>query len=293
MNNKRAPLLVLTAGILWGVIGLFIKRLDAAGFGTMEIVAVRALTTVVLLLAFLLVYDRSLLKVKVKDIWCFIGTGIFSIVFFNFCYFRAITLTSLAVAAVLLYTAPAFVMLMSAVLFREKITPVKLISLATTFLGCVLVTGLIGTQNNIGTAGILAGLGAGLGYALYSVFSRYALDKGYNSLTISFYTFLFALIGTLPLANLPVMADVVRADWTMLPFCLLFGLVSTVVPYIVYTLGLKDMENSTASIIASIEPVTAAVLGMAVYGERLTILQAAGVLLVIGAIVICNIRKKA
>ncbi|MDE6625036.1 MAG: DMT family transporter [Lachnospiraceae bacterium] len=288
--KKLAPFFVLLAGILWGSMGIYVRKLNALGFTTIEIVAVRSVATAALLLPVLFFYDRKMLKIRLKDIWCFIGTGILSIVFFNYCYFKAITLTSLSVAAVLLYTAPAIVMVLSAFLFQEKITMVKIIALAATFAGCVFVTGLAGDKENLSTAGILVGLGAGLGYALYSIFGRYAIERGYHSLTISFYTFVFAGIGALPLADVKMIYEAPVKDIRMLGFYLVFALVSTVVPYILYTLGLTALENSKASIIASIEPVTATVLGIVLFHEKLTMHHFIGVILVLGAIVICNIH---
>ena len=76
----------------------------------------------------------------------------------------------------------------------------------------------------------------------------------------------------------------------MLGFYLIFGLVSTVIPYITYTLGLTAMENSKASIIASVEPVAATVLGILVFHEKMTISNLIGIVLVIGAIVVCNVE---
>lgn len=290
--KKAAPFLVLAAGILWGTMGLYVRRLNNLGFTTIEIVAVRSVVTAVLLLAVLFFYNRELLKIRIKDIWCFVGTGILSIVFFNYCYFKAITMTSLSVAAVLLYTAPDIVMVLSAFLFHEKITLVKVISLIATFAGCVFVTGLVGDAGSLSVDGVLVGLGAGLGYALYSIFSRYALERGYRSLTISFYTFLFASVGALPLADISIIYKACEKDFGMLGFYLIFGLVSTVIPYITYTLGLTAMENSKASIIASVEPVAATVLGILVFHEKMTISNLIGIVLVIGAIVVCNVDGK-
>lgn len=212
--------------------------------------------------------------------------------FFNYCYFKAITMTSLSVSAVLLYTAPAIVMILSAVLFHEKITVVKMIALIATFVGCIFVTGLVGNTGTLTASGILMGLGAGVGYALYSIFSRFALERGYHSLTISFYTFVFASIGTLPLADIKVICGACEKDLGMLGFYLVFAMVSTVIPYILYTLGMTSLENSKASIIASVEPVTATLLGVIFFREKMTIQNLIGIVLVVGAIVICNVNWK-
>jgi len=288
--KKVAPIFVLIAGILWGMMGIYVRRLNELHFTTIEIVAVRSVMTALLMAVVLAVYNRKLLKVRLRDIWCFIGTGICSIVFFNYCYFKAITLTSLSVAAVLLYTAPAIVMVLSAVLFHEKITAVKMISLIATFIGCIFVTGLVGDTSNLTTRGIFVGLGAGLGYALYSIFSRFALQRGYSSLTITFYTFLFACFGALPLSNVKMIVGACAEDIGMLGFYIIFALVSTVVPYILYTLGLSAMENSKASIVASVEPVAATIFGIVLFKEKMTLNNLIGIILVLGAIVICNIE---
>lgn len=294
-NLVVAPLLVLVAGVLWGTMGIYVRTLTELQFTTIEIVAVRAVVTALILFVTIFVFKREYLKIRLKDIWCFVGTGILSILFFNYCYFKAITMTSMSVAAILLYTAPAIVMVLSAIFFHERITKVKVIALIATFVGCVFVTGLIGDVGSLSPMGILVGFGAGFGYALYSIFSRFALERGYHSLTISAYTFLFATIGVLPMADIEKVFGTPVKDLRMAGFYLVFAMISTVIPYFVYTLGLSKMENGQASIIASVEPVAASLIGFFVFGEMITLNGFIGIILVLGAIVLCNwkpIRKK-
>jgi drug/metabolite transporter (DMT)-like permease len=289
--KKIAPLFVLIAGMLWGCLGIFVRKLNGCGLFSMDIVFIRAVVTCIFMALFLLCYDITLFKIKLKDLWCFLGTGICSIVFFNYCYFKAIRITSLAVAAILLYTAPAIVMILSYFLFKEDFTKRKIISLVLTFVGCVLVTGVLSTGGNITGMGILAGLGAGLGYALYSVFSRYALQKGYNSFTITFYTFLISSIASFFLVDKSQVLESVTSSSSIVVLCISLGIVCTIIPYLTYTMGLKYMDNSRASIIASVEPVTASLIGVILYKEELTFSGVIGILMVLIALFICN--KKA
>lgn len=289
---KLAPLLIVSAGILWGCMGLFVRRLNALGLASMEVVALRAVVTTVLMLLFLLIYDRKLLKIRWKDLWCFLGTGVCSILFFNYCYFKAMELTALSVAAILLYTAPAIVMLLSYFLFKEKLTVRKLLSLGMTFAGCVLVTGVLTEDGQISAAGICMGLGAGLGYALYSIFSRYALEKGYHTFTITFYTFLIAAIGSFFLSDMGKVARTAVKDPGAMLLCVGLGVVCTVIPYLAYTLGLKYVENGKASIFASVEPVTATILGGIVFHDKLSAGSVAGVLLVLAALYIASTKTQ-
>lgn len=286
--KKLAPLLVLTAGVLWGCMGIYVRVMNAAGLFTMNIVFLRALVTSIMLGILFLIFDRSMLKIRLEDIWCFLGTGLLSIVFFNFCYFKAITVTSLAVACILMYTAPIIVMVLSFFLFKEKFTRRKVLALVMTFAGCVLVTGVLTDSGNVTPQGILLGLGAGLGYALYSIFSKFALERGYHSLTINFYTFLVAAVGSLFLSTPGEALRIAVADPKTGLVCLLLGVFGTVIPYLTYTLGLKYMDNGRASILASIEPVAATLIGVFLYGETLTGSGLAGAVIVLVALAMCS-----
>lgn len=289
--KKIAPWFILLAGILWGSMGIFVRGLNRDGIEAINIVAIRAITTVLCLFVIVFVLDRKLFKIHVQDIWCFLGTGILSIIFFNFCYFHTIEMTSMSVAAVLLYSSPAFVMLLSYLFFHEKITVVKWISLVLVILGCAFVTGIVGDASALHLRGILTGLGAGLGYALYSIFSRCAIEKGYHSFTILFYTFLFAAIGVMPLADLRLIGSVIFSAPAKVGFALVFGLISTVLPYLIYTIGLIYVENGKAAIIAAVEPVMATLLGVVLYQEKLSLWNMLGILLVFVSIVLTNITK--
>lgn len=280
---------ILLAGTCWGSIGIFVRRFNSLNLVSMDIVAVRSVFTVIFMAIFLAIYDRKLLKIRFRDIWCFIGTGIISMVFFNYCYFRLIEISSLSVAAVMLYTAPVFVMLMSAVLFHEKITPVKVVALIATFVGCCCVTGVVGSKVHLSLPAILLGLGAGLGYALYSIFGRFALERGYHSFTINLYTFLFAALACAPLVDIGKIFSVCASSVSMGVFSVLCGLITTVIPYITYNFGLAGVETGKAAIIASIEPVVATLIGVFVFHENLTTGNVIGIALVLAAIVMCNL----
>lgn len=286
--KRMAPFLIVIAGVLWGCLGIFVRRLNEAGLYSMEIVALRAFVTCIAMGIFVFFRDWTLFKIRFRDLWCFFGTGLCSIVFFNYCYFKAISMTSLSVAAILLYTAPAIVMVLSFVLFGERFSICKLISLVLTFAGCVLVTGVLTEPGSVTGSGILVGLGAGLGYALYSIFGRYAIERGYHSLTITFYTFLFASVGTLFLADISVICSVATKSVSVMGLCVALGIVCTVVPYLTYTLGLQYVENGRASILASVEPVTATMLGVVLYQEKISMTGIIGIVLVLAALILCN-----
>lgn len=281
-------ILVLTAGVCWGLIGVFTKAISALGFTEMQMLFVKGMLATLLLFVITLCKDRNQLKLKDwKDIRYFIGTGICSFTFFSWSYMKAINLTSLGVAAVLLYTAPTFVMLFSILLFHEKMTGTKGIVLAMTFLGCVLVTGLLEGGGTATPQGILIGLASGVGYALYSIFGTYAIRAGYGSLTISFYTFLMATVFMVFCVEpLGVIGQITAmGEW---PLTIAFALLTTVVPYLCYTKGLSGLPASQASVTATIEPVVAAILGIVVFREGASVMKIAGIVLVLSSVVLMN-----
>ena len=188
--------LVLAGASLWGLIGLFNRALMGAGLSPRSIVLVRNLGGLAVLALVLLVWKRDAFRVSPRHLGWFFGTGVVSVLLFTWCYFSCQEQCSLAVAAILLYTSPAFVVVLSALLWREKLTRRKLAALGLTFGGCVLVTGVLSGGAQLTPAGFLLGLGAGFFYALYSIFGRYALAH-YGPYTVTLYTFLFAGAGAL------------------------------------------------------------------------------------------------
>ncbi len=291
-NKYIGSVLIITAGILWGLMGLFVRNLDRYGITSMQIVALRAVFTAMIMSVVTFIYDRSLFKFKIRDFWCFFGTGICSIVFFNFCYFRTITLTSLSAAAVLLYTAPVMVMIMSVFLFKEKLTAKKIIAAAAAFTGCTLVTGAADGVLTLNTAGILTGLGAAFGYALYTIFGEFALKRGYNSITITLYTFIFASVGVLPFADIASLTAKVSENPQIIGWGAILALAVTVIPYLIYTIGLRTVEAGKASVMATIEPVVATLVGVIIFSEPLSASGIVGIILVATSLAMLNIKTE-
>ena len=285
-------ILVLIAGVSWGLIGVFTKAIDRLGFTEMQMLFVKGVLATAVLLVITFFKDRSQLKLKNwKDIRYFVGTGIVSFTFFSWAYMKAVNLTSLGVAAVLLYTAPTFVMLFSILLFGEKMTKTKGIVLLMTFVGCILVTGLLEGGAAFTWQGIAIGLASGIGYALYSIFGTYAIRAGYGSLTISFYTFLMATL-TMTFLVEPVAVVTQITELGQWPLAVSFALLTTVVPYLSYTKGLSGLPASKASVTATIEPVVAAILGIVVFHEGVSMWKLTGIVLVLSSVVVMSRQEQ-
>ncbi|MBR5976802.1 MAG: EamA family transporter [Clostridia bacterium] len=296
MKNREfaGVLFVIIAGILWGTTGGYVRYFSKLGLSSLQITVFKMCIAAFVLLLWCLIKDREALKVKKKDIWVFACAGIVSMDFFTVCYFSTIQQANLSVAATLLYAAPAIVMLLSIVLFKEKFSLQKAAACVIAFLGCFLVSGLVGSGVAIPGRAFLTGMLSAAGYALYSIFGRIALDKGYKSITITTYVFLFAFLGSLVLLRpAEVAAAAAGAKLPMFIFMLVaLSINVSLLPYIFYTNGLARINASKASIIASIEPVAATVTGALLFKEYPDFYGYLGIICVLFAIILLNIRIK-
>ena len=289
MKQTKPVLAVIAAGVLWGIINLFVKQLSAAGIDPLQISLIRMAIAAVCFSLFVLIKDKSKFKICLKDIWMFACTGIVSIVLFNTCYFYTTIHSQASIAVVLLYTSPVFVMIFSAIFFKEKITWQKILALILTICGCVLVAGLLDSSASISFRVLLTGIASGLFYALYSIFGEIALKK-YDTMTVTVWTFLFGLLGSLPLGKPAATIRALGDKPILILSAFGIGILSTVLPYFLYTWGLGRMETSKAAILVAVEPLVGCVIGMTLFQEPHNFMKILGIILILASIFVLNLN---
>lgn len=285
MNNnlslKRYEFYIVAAAVLWGSISLLKNPLSDFGLSSTEISFMRTGISTVVFGVYMFFKNPAFFKIKLRDLWCFTGTGAVSLFLFSLCYFKAMSLTTVGVSVALLYTSPVFVTIMTFALFKEKITGRKFLSLFLAMLGCFLISGIFSeNMEKINTAGIIFGLLSGFFYALYGIFGKFAIKRGYNSYTITFYTFLFATLPsvfTLDFKGLSALAEN-KLFWL---YSVGISLICTVFPYLFYTKGLLKVQADKAAVIAVIEPVVGTFVGMLAFSERMSVYEALGIILIL------------
>lgn len=288
---KKSDIIILLAGILWGVLGIFVKELRQCGFTSLQISALRWIFSALVTVTAVIITDRKKLKIALKDIWIFAFTGIFSLFAMTAFSFMSMEATSIAVSDVLMYTAPVWVLVFSVIFFKERITIGKMISIILVFTGCVLVCGLIGSdKNDFDLIGIVWGICSGIAYSLYSIIGKTALKK-YNQLTIVAYNFLFAAIGSLFIADITESFRIIAKNMFSLKYIFLMAIISTVLPFFLYTVGLKYTPASKAAIMCSMDPISATVVSIFAAKEKISGLQLVGIGFIILAIVLLQLQK--
>lgn len=287
-SGRLGALFIIASGFFWATMGLFVRRFSALGFDSFQTAAFRLGMAALGFALLLLIRDRKGFKIRPKDIPLFLGLGLGSIAVMTCCYFTAIRMLTMSAAAILLYTSPIWVMLMSVLFLHERITGRKIAALILAFGGCVLVSGL--GSGSIHAAGIAVGVASGIAYGLYSILGNIALRR-YSSYTVTTYTFIFAALGVLALAKPGEMAGKIAAVGglaQLFPLVVSIGIVTAVIPFLLYTLGLERVEPSRAAILATTEPMMATVLGIIVYHEGLNPASITGILCILAAIFILN-----
>ncbi len=291
MKIGIARLYIILAAVCWGIIGIFCRTLSDYGCTPMQIVLIRMGVATAAMVSYLLMRDRKKLKIRWRDGGWFAALGMCSLVFFNWCYFRAMGRTSLAVAAVLLYTAPVFVYIMSVFCLGESLNIRKITALLVAFAGIVLVSGGIATEGaDLSMSGVLYGLGAGFGYALYSILGTVLLKK-YEPETVCCYAFLFAAIGAAVLTGSPFDKAVVEIPLRIWAAALGIGVFCSMIPFLIYTKGLAVVPASQASVFATLEPVVAALTGAVFFREEVDAKKLCGILLILGGILLLGSGK--
>ncbi len=290
----RGPLLVAGAAGLWGSLGLVFKYLMSTyPLSPQNIGFFRAFVGFVVMLFLLGVRRRDLLRVSWRDFPFFAAYGFVAITIFFIVYPAAVQATTVSVAAVLLYTAPAFVTVLAWRLFGEALTAHKIAALLLTFLGCVLVARAYDPNAlRLNGWGIFLGLASGFTYGTYSIFGKVGLRR-YNSWTVMTYALGFGAIFLLPLQPLGKLSQLLRSSWEAGILVLTMGIVHTAGAFGLYTAGLSLIPASAASIIATLEPVVAAVLSFWLLGERLSPAQLIGGGAIIAGVVILQMEPAA
>lgn len=280
--------LPILAGILWGTVGVFVRVLSDQGMDSYSIVFVRVLFSTLMMLALILAADRSMLRLRARDIPLMLLCGL-SMVCLNLFYTVSIEMMSLSFAAVLLSMCPVFMLIMAAALFGERITGLKTLCIGVSVAGCVLVSGALEDGGSVSGAGVAAGLAAAFFYALYGIASKRAGADGYSTYTILFYGLVVSTLAMLPLSDLGSVASYVSGGAGNVAFLLLHSALATFLPYILYTMAMVRSEAGTSSILAACgEPVAAAAFGLLLFSETLSPAMILGMALAVGAMaVIC------
>lgn len=284
---NRYAISAVSASVLYGLVGVCGRFLQSGGMTNEEVSMIRFLLAALFFGAVSLKKDPRLFRFRPRDIWLFVGSGILGLFLFSFCYFVAVQFLPLSVVSTFGATTPVFVLILSQIFLREKISFKKILAVIVAIAGCALTTGLL--TDSIPSGGyILVGVLVGVSNALYSFFSSLATKRGYASETINFYSWILAAIcGFLlwPEAR-PISGMLLSLPNVLI--CLFLGFAVGFLANYLYVYSFTGLDTGTASILMSGTPLVAAVAGALIFHEALVWSQLLGMLMIIAAVNIIN-----
>ena len=297
MKNKIYVFIVILSGIFWGSSCLFVDYLKTHTPATsVQITAIRIVLAALVLNLWLIVTGKGFSLYKISGtswILCAIS-GFCSVVAMGMFYYSCMVETSAAVAVILLYTAPLFVMIMSLFFFKEKMTVQKMVAFVIAIVGCALVSG-IASGSRISALGIFLGLMSGFTYSLYGIFTSIFMKENKDTLTFTALSFFFAAIGALVISKpweiVKFTLEVENIPLTLVMY-LLLAVCTAVIPFFLYSKGIEGVKPDVASILAFSEPLMACVFGTAVLGQDMDVFGVIGIVCVCAAIVVLNVNFK-
>lgn len=281
--KKSAFFYIALAGVLWGTSGIFSYWLTPFGFKPVQMTTMRGFVSMVLIVPFILFKNPKLLKVPKKEIFFIIGSGV-GLFLTAYTYYASMAASSVSTAVILMYTAPVFVLIYSVMFLGEKLNTVKSISVFLMILGCALVSGIVGGMK-FSLAGILFGIAAGISYSAYNIFTKILTMHKVDTLTVTSYNFIIMSIIGLAVSNpIEIVTITSKQPLSIIPLIVGIGVFTCVLPYVFYTMGLKDVPAGTATALGIIEPLSATVFSVVFLGENLTAPLVIGMVLILGAV---------
>lgn len=281
--KTKAFIYIILAGICWGTSSIFVHVLAPFGYSSLQMVATRGTVAAISMMIYVLANNKNLYQVKPRELVLFILGGV-AVYLTSSAYYSSMQLTSVSTAVILMYTSPVLVMIYSVAFMGERLTKLKLISVVCMFVGCALVSGVIGGMK-FDTFGILLGFGSSIAYTAYNIFTKIQMKNKSNPVSASMYCFIAMSIVSLffsePVEYLSLTA---QNPLLLIPILIALGIMTCFLPYFLYTLALKSLPVGTASALGIVEPLAATIFSITLLGEQVSIASVSGIILILVAV---------
>ncbi|GAA0181064.1 DMT family transporter [Clostridium sediminicola] len=293
--KKKGIFLVVIACFFWGTMGITSRNLDIVGLDSFTIAFFRAAIAGIVYLLFVLKRDKSLLKTNRKDLIFFFIYGIVALGFSFIGYSLAVSRIPIAVATVLLFTNPIWVIIINRICFKEKIKIKELVAIVVTIFGCMLIVKLFDLKaTQLDMVGILVGMFAGAAFALQIVLPKFH-NTGYKKDTLLVYGFMSATIFLSFFVDFKGLITSVT-NYNNLGFVisniLAIALLSTFISNVAYVKATDYIDTSLISILVSLEIIVASIFAYFIFNETLESSQLVGMGIVIFAVIMLQVDIK-
>lgn len=285
--KQRSILLVLLAGVLWGTSGIFVHYLAPLGFSSLQMTAMRAGVSAAAMTVYSLLRDRSVFRIRKLEL-CIFALSAIGLYGTGTCYFLSMQASSISTAVVLMYMAPVYVMIFSVLFFGERINAPKLLSVALMLIGCALVSGIAGGMT-VSMTGVSMGIVSGVAYGAYNILTKLSMRMGIPPLKATTWVFMLtALVAIAVCEPVELCKRAAAQPAVSIPLIVGIGVVTFVLPYLCYTVAMKHLDAGTTSALGIIEPMSATLFGVVLFGETLDLWSGTGIALILAAVLLLS-----
>lgn len=285
MKGNYGYLLIAVASAIWGTMGIFGKLAFAYGISPATLIALRVLISSSTILIPITLFKRELLRIQRKDAIKFLLLGVFGTALVRIAYFYAVDLTTVTMATVLFYTHPVFIAVYASIFLREKVTKWTILAITLTFLGVTFaVKAYESSWLSTNILGIVSGLLSSIMFVTYFLITK-NLRNHYTNWTLILYGDGIGALATLPIAlfAVPEMLSYPQELWFII---FTIAWIPSLAAYLIYSYALKHVESAKGSVMAVMEPLSAAILSTTLLGEKFEPLQVLGITLALTGVVL-------
>ncbi len=290
--KQKAFILVILAGVLWGTSGIFVHFLAPLGFSSVQMTAMRSGVSAVVMAVYALVRDPAVFRMRKLELCIFALTavGLFGT---GSCYFISMQASSISTAVVLMYMAPIYVMIFSVLFFGERLSAKKILSVVLMLLGCALVSGIAGGVT-VNVRGVLMGVLSGICYGLYNILTKLSMRRGVEPIKAATVVFILTALISLCFCDPCDLCKKAAAEPALsIPLIIGIGVVTFILPYLLYTMAMKHLDAGTVSALGIVEPMSATLFGVVLFSEKLDFFTGAGIVLILGAVLLLSKNEQA
>jgi len=290
MRKIEGYFLIIFSGFLYGTIPIFATLLKDRHVSTLEQIVIRLVISLVFFLLYYKFYKNLSFKIKPADYKHFVWFGLVGIAMLFTLYMSAAVLTSVTIADLLLYTQPVYTLLISRFILKKHIKLSGLVAICLSLLGIAVIFRVWAIEFESFSIGHLFGLGAGLCYGIYIIFTSKFAPR-YGSPVTTFWSFLFGVLWLIPIwlllkSYLPIKeVTTLNLNLDYLTWLILIGfaLVSTIMAYLIFNHGIRTVEPHRAGVLILAEPLLAIALGALLLGQKIVLTDLLGGLLILTA----------
>lgn len=281
-------LFALAAGITWGVLGWYGSYFGRLGLTGNEIAFIRLFFAFLAGLFYLISSKDINKRVGRESIKYILAIGAIQGLM-NISFYKSVLMGGTVIATVLYSTGPAFTLILSILFLNEK--EKRVIPLLIAFIGIiVLVTEGNFKTLNFNLPSVIYGILSGFLYGLYPIFSK-KIDCNTDKMVVTVYSFIIGLALLLPFVDFHKVISVASSP-TRVIMMLSFGIIPTIIPYVLFLKSMEYIDVTKASIITMVEVPISATIGVIILKENFSLYKLMGILLVFLAVYIINMKPK-